>query len=244
VASGFSKGSVWPATARPSNRDSANSYEPLRPLRLAGARRPADQCSWARCMARSPAGYPRRQPSCLGATATVRWAQLCPASTAWSVRRRNRVWRGHGPLVPTAERSARQFGYHRPCGLPPTLPPQRTVARPSVENPVRWRSTFAVRLPLGFRFGRASIIADGRFLETAEITNRFGRGGGIRTRDIQLPKLALYQAELRPDGRCLYGKSGRHRNGQVLTGGARAGSIASCSCRWFSWTVPGSSPWA
>ena len=28
-----------------------------------------------------------------------------------------------------------------------------------------------------------------------------GRGGGIRTRDIQLPKLALYQAELRPVGR-------------------------------------------
>ena len=26
-----------------------------------------------------------------------------------------------------------------------------------------------------------------------------GRGGGIRTRDIQLPKLALYQAELRPE---------------------------------------------
>ena len=29
----------------------------------------------------------------------------------------------------------------------------------------------------------------------------FGRGGGIRTRDIQLPKLALYQAELRPGAR-------------------------------------------
>ena len=28
-----------------------------------------------------------------------------------------------------------------------------------------------------------------------------GRGGGIRTRDIQLPKLALYQAELRPVAR-------------------------------------------
>jgi hypothetical protein len=28
-----------------------------------------------------------------------------------------------------------------------------------------------------------------------------GRGGGIRTRDIQLPKLAVYQADLRPDGR-------------------------------------------
>ena len=30
-----------------------------------------------------------------------------------------------------------------------------------------------------------------------------GRGGVIRTRGIQLPKLALYQAELRPDARNL-----------------------------------------
>ncbi len=36
-----------------------------------------------------------------------------------------------------------------------------------------------------------------------------GRGGGIRTRDIQLPKLALYQAELRPDARKVAEFSGK-----------------------------------
>ena len=39
------------------------------------------------------------------------------------------------------------------------------------------------------------ILATGQF----QVVDFIGRGGGIRTRDPQLPKLMLYQAELRPD---------------------------------------------
>lgn len=48
-----------------------------------------------------------------------------------------------------------------------------------------------------------------------------GRGGGIRTRDIQLPKLALYQAEPRPG--CIW-KNLRFRGGFLAESGGVDGT--------------------
>jgi hypothetical protein len=48
--------------------------------------------------------------------------------------------------------------------------------------------------------GRCSIrLSYGRTIERSVRRIRVGRGRGIRTLDIQLPKLALYQAELYPE---------------------------------------------
>ena len=51
-----------------------------------------------------------------------------------------------------------------------------------------------------------------------------GRGRGIRTLDIQLPKLALYQAELYPEGRPCFAVTTSPRNSRSSYGSAPATS--------------------
>src|SRR4249919_2759588 len=56
-----------------------------------------------------------------------------------------------------------------------------------------------------------------------------GRGRGIRTHDIQLPKLALYQAELYPEAGTFVAHQRRERPNILVAGALSVNDTSTCS---------------